>query len=97
MFGLSDSDFKFIRSTLERFAMPGVQVFVFGSRSRGDHHTFSDLDLMIETQGGSVIDIGQVQEEFEESRLPIKIDIVRYQDFAEHYRASYDKDKIRIL
>ena len=97
MFGLSDDDFIFVKSTLQRYLTPSTHVFVFGSRSRGDHHQFSDLDLMLETQESCSIDICQLQEEFEESRLPIKIDIVHYDDYANEYRDSYEKDKIRLL
>jgi predicted nucleotidyltransferase len=48
-FGLSESEFDHITKTVvEPLVLHGAVVWCFGSRARGTHQQFSDLDLMIE-------------------------------------------------
>lgn len=93
MFGLSQADYQFISSKLLALQQRGVSIWCFGSRARGDHHEFSDLDLMLESESDLGRKIGELKEVFEESRLPMKVDLVQEKDFAEAYRASYLKDR----
>lgn len=71
----------------------GANIWCFGSRARGDHHKFSDLDLMIDSQQDFTRELGNLKEIFEESNLPIKIDVVQWKDFAENYKESYLNDR----
>ena len=72
-------------------AFPGIEFFVFGSRARGDHKDNSDLDLLIKNdhllpQSAR----SQIAEDFEESDLPIKIDIVLNSELYEPYRSQIE-------
>lgn len=93
MFGLTESDFSFIANHLKPLQDSGAKIWCFGSRARGDHKLFSDLDLMIEDSVDRSREISTLNEIFEESRLPIKVDIVQEQDFASSYRDGYLKDR----
>ncbi|PIP94074.1 MAG: hypothetical protein COW00_11820 [Bdellovibrio sp. CG12_big_fil_rev_8_21_14_0_65_39_13] len=93
MFGLSESDYSFIANHLKPLLDSGAKIWCFGSRARGDHKLFSDLDLMIEDSVDRAREISTLNEIFEESRLPIKVDIVQEQDFASSYREGYLKDR----
>lgn len=88
-FGLTDKDYDYIAQMLKEVLGEDVKVWCFGSRARGDHQKFSDLDLMIE--GAS--NLGELDELFIESDLPIKVDIIIENNFAESYRESYLKDR----
>jgi predicted nucleotidyltransferase len=63
----------------------GVKLWVFGSRARGDHRPFSDLDVLIEGSIDPVV-LGRVQEALHESTLPITVDLVCDHDLAQSYR-----------
>jgi len=71
----------------------GCRVWVFGSRARGDHRKFSDLDLLIEGQPPPKL-LGEIREKLEESLLPIKVDLVLEDELAESYRANVLRDRV---
>ena len=93
MFGLSLSDYQFIVKHLESLQQQGAQIWCFGSRARGDHHAFSDLDLMVVSSTDLMREISALKEIFEESRLPIKIDLVQESDFAKSYYEKYLRER----
>ena len=93
-FGLAQEDFDFIQKHLEKLRNQKAKIWCFGSRARGDHRPFSDLDLMVESEADLTKEIAEVKEVFEESRLPIKIDIVDLKSFAQSYRPGFEKDKV---
>lgn len=94
-FGLSGKDFDFIQNNaIKKLWSLDATVWVFGSRARGDHKEFSDLDLYIESKDDISKEIDQIEETLIESDLPIKVDIVLSSNFAESYRTSLDSDKV---
>jgi uncharacterized protein len=97
LFGLAENHWQIILSELKKFQDLGCQVFVFGSRARGDHKPFSDLDVLLKCKESHEVLLSEVREFFEESNIPIKIDIVRDQDLAQSYRTNVDKDLVQIL
>lgn len=68
-----------------------VTVFVFGSRVKGTARPLSDLDLCIKGPIEKSI-LGQMQEDFEESNLPFKVDIVLWDDVSESFQKHIEKD-----
>lgn len=74
------------------------KVDVFGSRRRGDFKTYSDLDLWIETHPAlSDLEMATLREIFEESELPIKVDLVTPETVFEDYRPNIVHEKINWL
>lgn len=97
--GLSVSDYELFRTlVLEPLKKMSVQVFVFGSRSKGTHHQFSDLDLLLVIQGSAFerSELAKIKETIEESRFPIKIDFVIDSELADSYRLQVDQEKIEL-
>ena len=92
-FGINKKDISFIKESLNKYLKTDTTVWVFGSRARGDHQKFSDLDLMIESQEEQKSEIGKLNEIFESSNLTIKIDIVQLKNFAASYKDNYLKDR----
>ncbi len=72
----------------------GATVWVFGSRARGDHQEYSDLDLMVSAGDDISSQVGKIQELLEEENFPFKVDIVEDKNFAGSYRDSFDRDKV---
>lgn len=93
-FGLAQDDYNFIKKHIQEKLGTDIKIWCFGSRARGDQRKFSDLDLIIDGPDELRQKIGELDELFEESNLPIKVDIVLDGDFAESYRESYIKDRV---
>lgn len=75
------------RILVEPLKQLGCDVWIFGSRATGKHRTYSDLDVLYHAPIALPLNfIGQIQEQLEESNLPIKVDLVALQDLAESYR-----------
>lgn len=95
--GLTEDHYKFL---LKNLVLPleqkGATVWAFGSRARGDHHTYSDLDIMIESATDVTREISRIKEFFSKSNFPYKVDLVAFDDFAESYKEGYFKDRQKL-
>lgn len=92
-FGLTKEEFEFIHQTIFLpIQKQGGKLYVYGSRARGDHKKFSDLDLMIEA--AQKIAVSAIEETLQKSNFPYKVDLVFYDEFAESYKPGYEKDKV---
>ena len=60
----------------EYFEADEVDLFLFGSRARGDYSKFSDVDLGIYKKKDVDLKISLLREILENSNLPFKVDIV---------------------
>jgi predicted nucleotidyltransferase len=100
-FGLTSAEWGMIEKlALEPLRRLGATIYVFGSRARGQHQKFSDLDLLYElppqSPKPSLHIIGDIKDGLVESNLPIKVDIVDLDELANSYRPSVMKDRVRI-
>jgi predicted nucleotidyltransferase len=76
MLALSDAQLNIVRAIVAR-RLPGVEARVFGSRARGDARAMSDLDILIlSTQPMAALDRALLRDDFSESNLPFRVDIV---------------------
>lgn len=79
-------DWAILQQILAR-ELPGVEVWAFGSRARGDAKPFSDLDLAVITPAGIDLDrMAALREAFAASDLPWKVDVVDWARCAEGFR-----------
>ena len=99
-YGLTDSEFNFLNENLvlplKKFQ---AQVFIFGSRVKGRHKKFSDIDLLYIPDPSSPIhasDVYQIISEIENSQFPYKIDLVNYHELASSYRMNIDSEKVAL-
>lgn len=71
---LKDVVFKYLKPS-------EVDVFVFGSRALGTNRKFSDIDLGLKSKSGKKISslaISNIEEDFDESDLPLRVDVVDF-------------------
>jgi predicted nucleotidyltransferase len=69
----------------------------FGSRARGSHRPNSDLDILItDNTPINPSDIAKLNEEFEESNIPFKIDIIIRSRISDEFYYKIQPDLIRI-
>lgn len=77
--------------------VPDATVWAFGSRATGKAKKFSDLDLCIKANQLLGIELMSVMaEDFAESNLPWKVDLVDWWSASERFRAIIDRDKVMI-
>lgn len=81
---------EFIRSTIRSYLPdPGYKVFIFGSRAYDRHHPYSDIDVGVTGDRPVPAEtLMKIQELFEESSLPVHVDVVDFE--------GASKDFIRI-
>ncbi len=79
-----------IKDILARYP---YQFYAFGSRVNGTAQPVSDLDLCYK---GDIplSDLGNLQEEFEESDLPFKVDLVAFDQCSQEFKKLIEKDLV---
>ncbi|MDX9731324.1 MAG: nucleotidyltransferase domain-containing protein [Bdellovibrionales bacterium] len=96
-FGLSEEEYHWIeKEVFAPLKRAGATLWCYGSRARGDHKKFSDLDIMLESNEDLASLIGTLEETLSQSNFPYKVDIVQERDFAESYKSGYLKDRVLI-
>ncbi len=77
--------------------VPGYPVWAFGSRAKWTAKTYSDLDLAIITNRPlPLAKMAVIKEAFDESGLPIRVDIVDWAATNEAFRKIIEQDKVVI-
>jgi uncharacterized protein len=92
---LSPKELEIVRGILAKH-IPDYEVCVFGSRVHGTQKPYSDLDLaVIGDEPLSIMKLADVLNDFSESDLPFKVDIVDWATTSETFREiinSYNVD-----
>lgn len=77
--------------------VPEYPVWAFGSRVKWTAKAYSDLDLaIIAPQPLSLTKMATIKEAFDESDLPIRVDIVDWAVASETFRKIINQDKVMI-
>jgi predicted nucleotidyltransferase len=96
--GLRLQDLEKIHAVLKKF-LPGQKIWAFGSRVTGQQlKPFSDLDLVI--MGDEVVSdemLVRVQNAFEESDLPINVDLAVWKFLPQSLQAQIQKSHIELM
>jgi predicted nucleotidyltransferase len=83
---LLPGELEIVREILRRH-VPGREVWAFGSRVKGKARTFSDLDLAVLGDQPLALSVrADLAEDFSESDLPFKVDIVDWATTSERFR-----------
>lgn len=84
MIYLDEEHKSIIRDILKNYPYP---VYVYGSRSRGDHRHNSDLDVCVIDDRVTFDEILNLQIAFEDSYLPFTVDVVAWKNLSETFKA----------
>jgi predicted nucleotidyltransferase len=88
---LREQDVEIVREVLTK-VIPGRTVYAFGSRAKGNKvKQFSDLDLALHGEL-TWFERASLTEEFDESLLPIKVDVVELGLVDADFRERIEKD-----
>lgn len=76
-------------------ALPFVEaIYLYGSRARGDHDGWSDIDLAIVCPQATRAQWGEVQAAVETEELLVPITVARYDTITDAgFKAQIDRDK----
>ena len=87
-------DWVMVRDILQK-NVPHYEVWAFGSRVKGTAKKYSDLDLAVITDKPlSISAIGALADDFSESDLPWKVDVVDWATTSESFRKIIKQDKV---
>ncbi len=98
-FGLSQNDYEILMTTvIEPLRNLGAEVWVFGSRARGNHQKFSDVDVLYEFPAAGTAPSGffaRIQEALENSRFPYQVDLVSRDALVTSYKTQVEQEKVK--
>jgi type I restriction enzyme S subunit len=84
---------KFILQT----HVPGFEVWAFGSRATWKANQYSDLDLALVSEKQIPLNtLSNIQEDFDDSALPFKVDIIDLSTTSEKFRTIIERDRVVI-
>lgn len=99
-FGLNQKEWSLLNDLLiQPLKKHSVQVWVFGSRARGDHAKFSDIDVLYSIPTNVKLPdnfIFHIKDDLENSNLPYKVDLVCESEAAKNYLPSILKDRVEV-
>jgi predicted nucleotidyltransferase len=95
-FGMSDAQFEVLdQIVLRPLKEAGALVYLFGSRSTGQHHPYSDVDILYRGDV-PVLLVSDIKDSIEDSLFPFKVELVNDSNLAESYKASVYSQLIRL-
>jgi len=90
MIAVSPSEMEIILEIIEKH-VPCCHVLAFGSRFKGTHSDASDLDLAVVSEDKlDIFVIERMKDDFMESDIPYKIDILDYHKVSPAFREIID-------
>jgi type I restriction enzyme S subunit len=91
MINLRPDHLALVQKILAQYA-PGCEVRAFGSRVRGTVKDHSDLDLALVGAGPLKLEhLSRLQEAFEESDLPFRVDVLDWNAVSEEFRGLIEQ------
>jgi predicted nucleotidyltransferase len=91
---LSPQDWGIVRDILRRH-VPMQEVWAFGSRATRTARRYSDLDLAIICDEPLPFEVsGEMAEDFSESDLPFRVDILDWATTQDSFRRIVERDKV---
>lgn len=95
--GLTEEQSRGIRKIFDKTLPQGIHVYLFGSRARGTNRKYSDMDLALESSSAIASDVMlKLYDEFEESDLPFRTEIVDILKVDADFRDHIQPDLIKI-
>lgn len=94
--GLKPEDQTQIKELLQKHFgdLEDAKVYLFGSRAKGRHKPFSDIDLTVKSKSKDLLQrIALFQEDWEKSNLPYKADMTSWNDLYKAYLPEIRKSK----
>ena len=82
---------RLVTELIEEF-LPDVEVWAYGSRVHGNPRRYSDLDLVAFTSKQHLSEVRRLREAFEDSDLPIRVDLFPWEEIPESFRLQIEQN-----
>lgn len=93
---VSPEEWRIVCEILQRH-VPQFDVWVFGSRAKRTAKKYSDLDLAILSKQPLSLSISAaLADDFSESNLPWKVDLVDWATLSDSFRKVIERDKVLV-
>ncbi len=85
-----------VREILRKHLPINSTVWIFGSRAKSATKKYSDLDLLIDMAGKELplSILSDLADDFDESDLPYKVDVVDWNSITESFRKHIQDDRV---
>ena len=95
-FGLGKDDIQKIKSEIFNHigSTSNPKIYIYGSRVKGNHREFSDIDLLLEADSYDEEALSQI--DFTELDIPYKVDFVLSKDLFEGYRSEINSHRVEL-
>ena len=91
---ISPENLQIVRDILQKH-VPDQAAWAFGSRAKRSARKYSDLDLAVITQEPMGLAVSAaLADDFSESDLPFKVDVVDWATTSESFRAIIERDRV---
>lgn len=77
--------------------LPGVAVWVYGSRIKGTARPQSDLDLAVFASAEQKRSVAALKEALEESQLPFRVDLFVWDEIPEQFRGNIQRAHVILV
>lgn len=75
--------------------LPKTKIYLYGSRARGDHSGWSDIDIALDTGNAlSNTIVDEVKSVLDAINMPYKIDVVDFTRVDQNMKKSIERDRI---
>lgn len=94
---ITEAQVALVKEILSKNLTEGIKVWVFGSRATFKTKPSSDLDIALEALNQQPISLEllyKLQDEFEFSELPWKVDVIDLNVVDQNFRKIIDREKI---
>ena len=89
---MDDKYLKIVAQVLRRHGLKN-EIYAFGSRTRGDHGKYSDLDIVIKSSI-SIAEMTAIKNDLAESQLPITVDIVVWDQISDEFKKKISTELV---
>lgn len=99
MINLEEKYLNEVKNILAKHLTKNIKVYVFGSRTKEKYRKYSDLDLALKLNDTKIDDkiITNLKFDFEESLLPIKVDILDLNDITDSFKKCIINDLVELV
>lgn len=94
---ITEAQVALVKEILSKNLTEGINVWVFGSRATFKTKPSSDLDIALEALNQQPISLEllyKLQDEFEFSELPWKVDVIDLNAVDQNFRKIIDREKV---
>ncbi|MDR2578065.1 MAG: nucleotidyltransferase domain-containing protein [Chitinispirillales bacterium] len=98
MIAITPDEEKIVLGIIAEFA-PDCEVYAYGSRVKGTHREWSDLDLAFVRSNGEHMPLeqwGSLKEAFGESDIVFRVDVTDYNGIEQRFRDIIDRGRVKI-